>query len=609
MKPTVKHDIRPPSTIRIDTDVARAFISLEEDILNLQSYIERSRIKNLDTGVYRGKLNSRRTLTNGNKHPGSLITENTLTLQNYRNSTLTEPIYSLVLSILGPHYSVIPIENILRLALLKIKLHEIFLKKISELILLKLNDIEVESEVKLLNLLYKFYENSIETKENAVENHKINELEQETQRLRSELKKEAKSRKESEDTLARYIISDRHKSEELESLNKKIKECDEIKNKFTQLNNEIEKIKNKVKETEKLESKNNLLQIEIDNLNRKFNESTLELEKLYNEIKKLKEKAEKTSIQEKEYINTINTLTKQLEDIKKNNLSLKEDSNAMNIELEKDYGQKIAEIEKFYKIEIENLKSNSISTIESLELKIEDLKNDLKSSQTELNSSNEKFQTMIKELSLLNSRLNSENITLKANLNKVVSEQSELKSQITQNNTEISQKTKEISELFQSMVLKDNTISDLNKKLFQTKSSNETEKFLNAEVLKLRSELSEKNLSYENKLVYCERLENEIKYLKNDLQKSKDMNERLQDQMAKFNQSFDEDTFENVMRHELYIMKETYEKRLKDLRDEIDLIKKKSANEVKKLKDDFKSSEHSREYLEIRLKALNNQIL
>jgi hypothetical protein len=58
------------------------------------------------------------------------------------------------------------------------------------------------------------------------------------------------------------------------------------------------------------------------------------------------------------------------------------------------------------------------------------------------------------------------------------------------------------------------------------------------------------------------------------------------------------------MRNELAIMRETYEKRMKENRDEIDAMKRKNMLELKKVRDELKASEHSREYLEIRLKSL-----
>ena len=147
---------RPPSIPKGgENDLNKAFASLEEDIINLQNYIERSKVKSLDSGVYRGKLNSRRSINNSNRHNATNLIENSHSLQQYRNSTLTEPVYNLILSTLGPSYSSIPTETILRLSLLKIKLHEIFLKKIGELVILKLCDYEIEADGKLLQLFYK----------------------------------------------------------------------------------------------------------------------------------------------------------------------------------------------------------------------------------------------------------------------------------------------------------------------------------------------------------------------------------------------------------------------------------------------------------------------
>ena len=103
-----------------------------------------------------------------------------------------------------------------------------------------------------------------------------------------------------------------------------------------------------------------------------------------------------------------------------------------------------------------------------------------------------------------------------------------------------------------------------------------------------------------------ERLESENKYLKSEIYKCRTLNEKLQDDLAKANQDYDEDTFENVMRHELTIMRDAYEKKIKEFRDEIDSIKKKNLTEVRKLKEDIKVVESAKEYLEIRIKALKN---
>ena len=91
-------------------------------------------------------------------------------------------------------------------------------------------------------------------------------------------------------------------------------------------------------------------------------------------------------------------------------------------------------------------------------------------------------------------------------------------------------------------------------------------------------------------------LQAEVKYLN-------DMNERLQDQLAKLSEDYDEDTFENVMRYELSMMRQAYENKIKLLKEEHEKARRRLLTESKDLKSQVAHAEHARDMAELRLKS------
>ena len=408
---------RPPSRPKVpENDLGKPFASLEEDILNLQNYIERSKLKNLDSGIYRGKLISRKLLNNTNKHANPSITENLQSLQQYRNATLTEPVYNLVMSTLGPNYSSIPSDTILRLSLLKIKLHEIFLKKISELISIKLGEFEIDTEERLIASLYKFYENSNESKEILMDDSKIKELEQEIQQLKFELKKEAKIRKDCEDSLARYIIIDKQKVDDLEIINKKNKENEENKNRIVILMNEIEKLKQKLEQKESFEAKVTFLKSETDNLSIKLLENNEINEKLNRELKKLKENVEACKIKEKLNLNMIDSLNRQIEEIKAANKEINQSKNIDNASIIKEYTDKITQLEKEFNSRMQDNLLKFSKDTNTLKEKIINLEQEIIKSDLLKEKIRNLEQDIIKSDSLKEKIINLEHEIIKSNV-------------------------------------------------------------------------------------------------------------------------------------------------------------------------------------------------
>ena len=630
---------RPPSIPKGgENDLNKAFASLEEDIINLQNYIERSKVKSLDSGVYRGKLNSRRSINNSNRHNATNLIENSHSLQQYRNSTLTEPVYNLILSTLGPSYSSIPTETILRLSLLKIKLHEIFLKKIGELVILKLCDYEIEADGKLLQLFYKLCEAGLEIKETVVEDKKSEDNNEEVEKLRLELRKEAKAKKECEDTLARYIINDRQKSSEIEALNKKIKEADENIKKIPSLMDLIEQLKKKNEISGIADNKLKTLQAEYDNLTVKFTENNEVIEKLNKEIKKLKENIEKSKTKEKLYQSNLDSLNQTLDELKtanskmmntKNNeqslykefeekikliekthseklLSIEKNHSDQLLLIEKSHSSQISLLEQSQTEKTENLASSYESKIKSYESKIDSLESKNMTLEQNIKSSEENFESIIKELKQANSQINSELLKTRNGYDKLFTESNQLKSSISIFKNELENSKDTIKALQKQIFDYESQISELNSSTKAEKLLGEAERFLNEIIKKLRTETTGLIAKIDEKELANERLESENKYLKSEIYKCRTLNEKLQDDLAKANQDYDEDTFENVMRHELTIMRDAYEKKIKEFRDEIDSIKKKNLTEVRKLKEDIKVVESAKEYLEIRIKALKN---
>lgn len=585
---------RPPSRPKtLESDMTRAFASIEEDILNIQGFIERYKIKNLDSGVYRGKLHSRRSLQHSSKS-SQFSLETSMTLQNYRNSTLTEPIYNLIISTLGSQYSAIPSETVLRLSLLKIKLHEVLIRKIAEILAARLES-EPENDGKVVGLLIRIIELNPEPKEN---DSRIKELEQTIADLRNDARKESKSGKESEEMALKFKTFEKIKNEELDAANKKIKELEIDKGRVSLLVGEMEKLRKKLMESEIHESRVNFLQSELEMNKSKLTELADSFEKSVRKSKKLEETLEKAKIHEKSVQGVIDGLTKEIMDLKSKLVNLdrqgqetktKELQN-LKQELEEKTQKMLDEKNKhLHQLSIE--KENLENSIKSAEILSKSLINDLKSANSELTSELQKLKQDVEKTS-------SENSSIKVSLNLTTSELAELKIKLRRLEIETKEKTEKNEEL----ALK---VQELSGQLKEIGASQDTEKFLYSEIYKLRAELTQVSWKLDERLILCEKLESEIKNLKIDLGKSRSMNDRLQDELVKANSTLDDDTFENVMRNEMNIMRETFEKRIKDTRDEIDNMKRKHFADVKKVKDELKSAEHAREYLEIRLKSLN----
>jgi chromosome segregation ATPase len=588
---------RPPSRPKtLETDVTRAFASLEEDILSTQNYVERLKVKGLDSGVHRGRLQSRRSLRHSSKSSSSCV-ETSMTLQNYRNSTLTEPIYNLIIATLGSQYSAIPSETVLRLCLLKIKLHEVLIKKIGEILAVKL-EVDTENDGKVIGLLFKLIDSNPENKESREYDGKVKELENLVESLRNEAKKESKSAKDYEDIIFKLKSNEKNKCEELESLGKKVKELEVDRGRVSLLVGEMEKLRKKLSEADINESRITFLQSELEKNNLKLNDLADSLEKSVRENKKLKETIEKNKTLEKSLQSQIDSLTKDLLESKQKSLSFEQ-------QFQESKAKEILDLSTQFDSKLQKISKSKDDQFESLLKEKDSLESSLKNSEM-------LSKSIISELKSSNNDLSQELHKLKQDFDKLSSELQSLK--VTQSllQADSQDQHKKIIDLEDSLRIKTTELQEsslkqqeLSNQLKSSGVNQETEKFLYGEIYKMRAELTQVSWKLDERLIINEKLESDVKNLKNDLAKSRAMSERLQDELAKANSAFDEDTFENVMRNELAIMRETYEKRVKEARDEIDTLKRKNMLELKKVKDDLKASEHSKDYLEIRLKALN----
>ena len=609
---------RPPSRPKLqENDLHKAFSSLEEEILNLQSYIDRSRVKCLDSGVYRGKLISRRSMNNSTRPRPANISENSQSLQQYRNTTLTEPIYNLIIATLGPHYSSIPTDTMLRLSLLKIKLHEIFLKKISELIAIKLGESDLDYEGKFIIIFHRLFESIVDSKDATIDDDTTTKiLENDIQQLKLELKREASTRKENEELLSSYILLEKQRNEEIERLNKKLKENEDSKSKAASLIIELDKLKRRSQENESYQAKNDLLLKEISTLNDHINTSKEIYEKSARDGKRLKDVYEALTLKEKLNIKMIENLNFEIEQIKAmNDTKFENDIQRLKLELTKE-GNARKESEELLSrhILLEKQKSEEIDKLKKQLTENEDRQSKIDSLITELDNLKRKSEESdSNEAKVL--LLEKENADNKRKISLLMIELDNLKRKTEENEAYEAKHyllQKEIS------MLNDNIYKNIevNEKLARdaTKLKNTIETLtlrekqniniiesLNSEIEQIKAKNDNK---FDEKCIYSERLLSENKYYKADLQKCRETIECLQNKILKMNQEFDEDTFENVMRNELAMMRETYEKRLKEARDEIDTLKRKHSIEVKKFKDEIKLCEHSKEYLEIKLKAI-----
>ena len=581
---------RPPSRPKtLESDMTRAFASIEEDILTLQGFIERFKLKNLDSGIYRGKLHSRRSLQQSSK--SSL--ETSMTLQNYRNSTLTEPIYNLIIATLGSQYSAIPSETVLRLSLLKIKLHEVLIRKTAEILAARL-ECDPDIDGKVVGLLIRVIELNPEPKNDS----RVKELEQAVAELRAEARKDLRSGKEDSEIelAARFKAFERTKNEELDLAAKKIRELEIDKGRVSLLVGEMEKLRKKLAESENFESRVNFLQTELEMSKTKLSELAECLEKSVRKGRKLEESLEKGKAQEKSVQGVIDGLTKEVIDLRARMVSLDRQGQE---EKARELWELRRELEGKARGEVEGVSGELrrvLSEKESLEHMMKCAEGQAKVLITELKSANSELTSELQRLKQDLEKALSENSSLKVTLNSVRTESVELKTELKGLETEKNAKTEENKEL----ALK---VQELTGQLKDTGPSQDTEKFLYSEIYKLRAELTQVSWKLDERLISCEKLESELRNLKTDLSKSRSMNERLQDELIKANSALDDDTFENVMRNEMNIMRETFEKRVKDSRDEIDNMKRKHFADLKKARDDLRSAEHTREYLEIRLKS------
>ncbi|CAG9334450.1 unnamed protein product [Blepharisma stoltei] len=136
----------------------------------------------------------------------------------------------------------------------------------------------------------------------------------------------------------------------------------------------------------------------------------------------------------------------------------------------------------------------------------------------------------------------------------------------------------------------------------------DTENYLSLELSKYQNLLEKKEELLYEKTNQIENLTTSIDSLKSDIKIYQHLNETLQEELTRMHEGEDEDTFENVMRNELSMMRETYEKKLKELRDVYEAHKRKSYLDVKQLKDDLKNAEHSREMSELRMRSFMNKL-
>lgn len=138
--------------------VTKLFEGIEVDINEVQSRIDQVKppgVQSKEIGVYRGKLQSRRAVTPLARQLASLSGDTSLSIQQLRNSSVTDSIYSIVSLSLGQDTARLPNETCIRMFSLKCQLQDILLKKLHELAALQLIQVEGELQPTPLKSLLK----------------------------------------------------------------------------------------------------------------------------------------------------------------------------------------------------------------------------------------------------------------------------------------------------------------------------------------------------------------------------------------------------------------------------------------------------------------------
>ena len=630
---------RPSSKGSRLQDLSKAFNSLETEILSLQNYIQnsKSKITSQELGVYQGKLTSRRSMTPLARKLSSLSGETSVSLQQHRNSVLTEPLYHLISSSLGSEYNGVQLETALRLVVLKAKFLEIFNKKIGEILVVVLyrRDIKENIQEGTLNYLIQVCDLLQEGKLETQENSQIKTLEESLHKLKATLSVKEKQlsaleSKREEYQKSKEIVLDSEKKlklfqetisklhSNLDSKNTQIaKLSSELKSQKDQLNNSIQQKELVIsKLNEDLNAKNkqiNQLSSEVksqkDQLNNYIQQTNKSVVDSQEDSKSLKAELNKKETENSNLLKRVNNLVeaneaKDLElktTLNENSEVRQQNSNLANsLQQEKQQNSflkaQVEELQKTLQKEDSEKIRSQLKTLKDTNIS---LHKQLTAKDQEILASQEELKKLKESIAFLNERIEgfkSEQLILKDSQQTNQKKCESLQTEKEQLNNQI-------------QTLKNNYLSatkELEKAKTQNskqKESQQVEEFLNKEISDLRNQLEDLKQKHEDSNLKVDKLTWEIQDLIQDLKDKDSIIERLQNELMGVG-SDDEDTFENVMKHELSMMRQAYEKKINKLQEAFETSKKSYMLQIRELKEQLRSAEHQRDLAQLRIRSL-----
>lgn len=635
------------------SELHSAFYSIEEDIYEIQKVIDRflNLMCESESDIPRGKISSRKSFIPSVRNLASRIGNYSATVTQLRNGALVDIVFNIVSNVLGSKYANLSNDMLIRLIALKAQMLEMLVKKIGELALLKLsrNEEKCESDrtCKVIIELCKIdgeetratvNDTVIESLQQEIEklkseysyknNIKIQEMEKENAELKDRIKKkqddvdklllDLKSLKDVEfekKALEKRVKDFKEIENEKKSLEQRLKEIEndkkalEIKlNEFININQEKKALENRLKDYKNIESEKTALELKLTefsnilkdkkNLEVRLKEvaedsaSFIKLLKdkdqlIFDLTRSLQESQQLIHNKEQEFIlqlKEVQTLTskkRQLTYCKYQVLNIPSHKEAHDRLFTK-YSLENSEYLEKLKIYEKEIK-DKITSITELKKELEIVKHNLNTAET--NYSDILIQKETYELELTSYK--SANLNLKETI-------SQYESRLISAQTEIDR-------------IKFETISTFDNKMrryeAQITAHQDTETYYKNELKDFRFKLIEYKDIMESQLLKIDSLEDTNKYLRSALEKADEVICNINSKQSAFESYGDEDTFENVMKSELAMMRNHYEQKLQVQRSEISSLKQKFTQEMRRIQDQASMMDRKCKLYEVQMQS------
>lgn len=445
------------------------------------------------------------------------------------------------------------------------------------------------------------------------------EIENDRKSLEQRLRDSDNERKELERRLKELVEIDNNKKgleqrlreaeKDKKGLEKRVKELKDIENdkralelklnELIILQQEKKSLESRLKEYRNQEAEKKLLE-------QKLNEAINEKKDLLNKLKEASEDISKFIKLFKEKDQIILDLTRNLQDLQ-NTLHLKEQEYSSKLKDNKRQfsyckyqvfnipSRKDSQDRLLTKLSLEN--SEYSEKLKSYEKDIKDkidtisqLKMDLESLKQLLTSTQDNYSTLL-----------SHKETYELELNSYKSANNNLKEIISQHEASLLTAQAEIDRI------KFETISSFDDKIrkyeAQISAHQGTENYYKTELKDFRLKLIEYKDIIESQILKIDSLEDTIKYLKAALEKADEALCSINSKHSAFDSYENEDTFENVMKNELAMMRTHYEQKLQAQRAEISSLKQKFSQEMRRIQEQATTMDRQCKLYELQMQS------